>query len=360
MPSWKNEIDQQYRDAAQGARYELSAGKNKFRILPAAEALTEMAESKKHYKDLPEPAPPYANYKVHYSVGPKRQGVQNIHACGHDLQGGGSCWLCDVAIPQLLKSNNPAKRAQAQAMVAKTRMIVLVSPIDLETGRFGAPKPLNMDHGGGKSLYIRIVGLLKETRYNYEDPEQGFNVKLERIGQGQGTTWMMPEPDPKPSRVPPQVLAQIKPMSEYLYAYSKEEQENAYYGRETTRSSGTTEDPNANYDDEIINEEGIEYDQTGDEIQPDDAEFAPEPELAEGEDGYVATDDDLPDDTFEEPEFDPEPPPPPKRQAPPTQQRRVAAPPARQAPPRQAAPPPPRQQQRTPAGKAAGKPAGRR
>lgn len=354
--SWKDEIGGRYKDASQGAKATLSVGSNVFRLLCAAEAVEQMLAERKPYKDLLDKPRPYAEFRCHYNVGPKRQGVQNIHACGKDVDGQGECWICDVLIPQLLNSNVPAKRAQAQAMAAKVRMVVLISMVDRDTGRFGAPKPLFMDYGGGKSLYIRILSLLKETRCDYEDPDRGYNVSLERIGQGQGTTWMAPMPDPKPTRVPPQLLKAIKPLESYLYAYSKAEQEAAYNGRPAQDNADDQYAPEP-VDDQYI-QDLSDPGGTGEYVEPEPTEE----ELAGGEgegqgeyaDQFAPEGGDDFGDYQPEPEPEPAPPPrrpAPKQTAPPPQQRRGAPPPPPPPPQRRGAPPaaPPRATQRPPA-----------
>lgn len=324
---WKDEARQRFKDAAQGNKYDLAPGQNTFRLLCAKEALEMMATLKKTYRDLPDKPKPYRDYLVHYNVGPKRQGVQNIQTCGHDIYGGGTCWLCDALLPSLLRSNSDAKRAQAQAMVAKARMTVMVSPIDRETGSFGAPKPLSMDRGGGKSLYIKILSLLKEPKRDYEDPQRGYNVTIERLGTGTATTWMSPDPDERPTKVPDSVLSQIKPLEGY--PYSEKEQKAAYHGQETTDTVDDESEVEPDPDPGL--EELMDESDTGDYSDEEEGAFDDEDPVEEDGEEF-GTDSEDEDSVGDQPEDEPEPEPaPPPRRSTPLPVRKQAPPPVRPA-----------------------------
>jgi hypothetical protein len=323
---WKDEAKQRHSDASSGGKYELVRGENTFRLLPNKKGPN---------------VKPYAEYRTHYKVGPR----QAIQQCGKDVDGVGSCWLCDKMLPELLRSNSDAKQAQAQAMASKARLCVVVSPINRDTNTFGAPKPLFMDITGARGLSTIIYSLLKETRRSYEDPKRGYNITIGRTGERLKTVWGIPTPDESPSLVPANIMLALQPLESYLFPYSAKAQQDAYYGRESTDTvddvDNTPTEPDPELSDgsdtgEYTDDDGGEYTDEGsdgevvDEYVPEEgegeyAEGGEEPSLEEYEDGEV----------YQEPE--PEPPPPPRRS--PVKQASRPAPPPRRSPVKQAAAP---------------------
>ena len=310
MPGWKQQMQNRVRDKKEGSRFTLSEGDNTFRILPNKQG-TDYA--------------PCIEFRVHWNVGPE----EVMTACGKDIDGNGDCWLCDTKIPELEKSQNPKRRMQADNIGYEERLLMLVSRIDPDTGRFSLPKPLTLSSGGGaKSLSTMLQNLLSKTSRSYDDPVRGYNITVNRTGTGLKTVWDPPVPDEKPSKVPQAVLDAIKPLESYLDAYSEKAQQDAYFGRKK------------------------EADDEGDGYLPDDApppedEDTPEPEgdepeLEEELEPEPADPDEPEPEEEPEPEpeeLEPEPPPPPRRRTvpappPPPPAKRTAPAATRPVPPR--------------------------
>lgn len=223
MGDWKSEARERVKEKLQGNTFKLLDGQNIFRVLP----------NKKGVQFAP-----YIEGLVHRDVGPDK----GFTGCGHDIEGGGKCWLCDAVIPTLEKSGLPEKRALAAQIGPKTVFIVQVSRIDKETGKFGPPKPFWVSTGKGipgqtstthPPLSVQVESLLVSDRRSYDDPVKGFNMIITRhgTGPGKGTRYDAPDHEDSPSKVPTAVLALIKPLKEFLPVYDIEDQKSLYYGR---------------------------------------------------------------------------------------------------------------------------------
>jgi hypothetical protein len=268
MVSWKEKARQRLKEWKQGDTFRLAEGENVFRILPNKRGLEH---------------PPYIEFRIHRNVGPD----QGFVRCGIDMDGNGDCWLCKK-LEELSKSKDPARRLQAKAAAAREQMLVQVAPYDPETGQFGKPKPWWIPTGGPRSLAVTILSLLASSKRSYDDPVKGYNITIERTGQGpRNTRYGTPIPDDEPTRVPKEILAQMRYLEDYVPAYDPEEQKAVFYGR--TRTTDETEEYEDQYpteyeseseDDSVYEPESEEPDYGSDEEEletmGEDEEVEPE------------------------------------------------------------------------------------
>jgi hypothetical protein len=326
---WKDDARQRVKENKQGARFKLEEGENTFRLLPSKAGPDD---------------PPYREIRMHHNVGPDTITMR----CGKDADGKGKCWLCDIKIPQLSKSDSPGKRAMAGKMASKLTLLVQVSPVSADTGKFGAPKPWQMDMGGAKAASTIILSLLSSTRFSYEDPVKGKNLTIERSGTGLKTTYGTATADEKPTKVPGSILAAMKDFDELTREYSAKAQEAAYFGRPMDDVEDETPAPRAGKGRQAVNDDPdpddpeADPDAEGLEPDPDDPDPNADPDDPDADPNADPDDPDVPaegEEGYEEPE--PETPPPTRR--------RAAAPPP--PAPRQAAKPAPKPAAKKPAGR---------
>jgi hypothetical protein len=342
-----------------GNRFTLADGENPFRIAPNKKGPN---------------FPSYIECRAHYSVGPDNA----FQGCGKNIEGEGSCWLCDVAIPGLEKTGDPAKLDMAERIGPKEQFIIQVFPIDRETGKFQKPKPFSVSTGRGTpgysnptrpTLAVQVQSKLVMGKKSYDDPNKGYNLNITRhgTGLGKGTRYDPPEGDESPSAVPKDLLAKLAPLEDFIPRYDAEDQKACFYGKpRPERGQAAAPATEADVDEPLDPDTQAEVDAGGfnPDFEPEtvEAELEPEPqeEPLPPEDEFV--DPDTPDGETYEPEFEselepepePAPPPPPRRAAPApvrtVQPARAATP----APARRTAPGP------APKGKAPAPPAKRR
>jgi len=210
--AWKDRMRQRAKEKSSGGKFKLAEGENVIRILPNAEGLDE---------------PPLFEYLVHRDVGPNKRLVR----CGKDVFGQGKCWLCDVMIPKLEESGNRAKRAVAEAIVAKEATVAFVATVNAKTGDFDGPLVWYIPTGGSNSLGTRLMTQLSRDGRDYEHPKKGRNFTITRTGTGPRDTRYGPlEPDDEPSAVPAHILAKIKPFSDVIGEYSVADQKKTFFG----------------------------------------------------------------------------------------------------------------------------------
>ena len=264
MVSWKEKARQRLKEWKQGDTFRLAEGENVFRILPNKRGL-EYA--------------PYIEFRVHRNVGPD----QGFVRCGIDMDGNGDCWLCKK-LEELSKSKDPARRLQAKAAAAREQMLVQVAPYDPETGQFGKPKPWWIPTGGPRSLAVTILSLLASSKRSYYDPVKGYNITIERTGQGpRNTRYGTPIPDDEPTRVPKEILAQMKYLEDYVPPYDPEEQKAIFYGR--TRTPDEVEEYEDEYPTEYEPESEADAGYESESEEPDYELGEEEPETVdEGDD----------------------------------------------------------------------------
>ena len=310
---WRSAARERVKEKKQGASFKLVEGTNAFRILPNKKDITATGtiDPKKGLQ-----YPPFLEFRVHRDVGPDKAFL----ACGHDIEGGGSCWLCDVKIPELEKI--PTKRDQAFEIGPRESFLIQVSRIDGETGKFSMPKPFWVSNGRGivgrpakrPTLATQVQSAILNSRKDFIDPVKGYNMYIERTGLGQkDTTYGSPEGDEKASKVPTAILLAVKSFEELVPAYDVEEQKSAYYGRpkkeaevepEDEEVSEDTDNEIAAEDEEVVEGEEAATEEISEEKAPLDEEPEPEDMLPEEE---------APLDEEPEPEMEVEEEPPPTR-----------------------------------------------
>ncbi len=332
---WKSKARERVSDMAQGNRLALTVGDNCLRCLPDKKDITPDGKVKKEGLIHS----PVREFRIHYGVGPDKATL----GCGHPIDGSGSCWLCDDLIPQLEK--NPNKRALVNPttrdnILGKDCFVINASKYDPNTQRFGAARPWWPSVGGGNSLAVRVYSRISTSKKDYIDPVKGYNMTIEKTGEGINTRYPSIEADESPTRVDPKVLIGMKDLDEIVPAYSMEEQKNAYYGRapedEPEAEEDAVEDPDSAEDPDAVEET---------EEPVEEVEETPEEEVVEESFGEPEDepDPDAPEEEYEaEPEPEPEPPKPVRRTAPvktaPAPARKTAPP----APAKKAAPAPAR------------------
>ena len=193
---WREEAAERFKEKQSKGRFKLGEGENTIRILPRV-------GSKKSQT-------PFFEYLVHREVGPNKRFVR----CGKTLHGDGDCWLCDVKVPDLQNSGNPNKQKLAASLQAKEQFVVQVAAIDTDSGKMRGPFLWTVPTGGARSLSARLLQVLKSTKRDYIDKENGYNLTIERTGTGKmDTIYGQIVADEESSEVPEKILNQSKPFS---------------------------------------------------------------------------------------------------------------------------------------------------
>ena len=220
---WQTQARKLYDRKNQGTRFKLAEGDNSVRILPG------------RYPDGKFGGAPFVEHRAHPQVGPNSRFI----TCGKDEYGQGECWLCDVQIPKMLKSNNRAVRIRAQRMAPVTQFVMQVAYLD-SSGSFVGPLLWSVPSGGPRSLATQILGILMRTKRNWIHPVKGFNLNISRTGTGfRDTRYGAVIPDDEPSSVPASIIKQVKPMEELLKPYDLDAMQAAYFGREDNGGYGS-------------------------------------------------------------------------------------------------------------------------
>ena len=216
---WRSDAKRKYEEKSRGRRFKLTEGDNSVRILPG------MKEEGKFG------GPPYLEYFAHRNVGPN----DRFMTCGKDDRGDGDCWLCDTQIPKLRKSTKQALRARARDMEPVSQFVVQVAYLASDGGWQG-PTTWTVPSGGPRAMATQLLGVLMRTRVDYVDLKKGRNLNIERTGTGfRDTRYGAIIPDEDASKVPSNIVAKIKPLSELVQAYDEDELQAAYFGREVDR-----------------------------------------------------------------------------------------------------------------------------
>jgi hypothetical protein len=222
---WRAEAGRRFKEKQQKGRFKLAEGENTIRIL--------CYEDKKGRRRV------FFEYRVHREVGPNKRFVR----CGTNVHGEGECWLCDEKIPALANSDDAGKQKRAELLAAKEQFVVQVATVDTDTGKMNGPFLWTVPTGGARSLAARLLGVLKSTKRDYVDPEEGYNLTIERTGMGKtDTNYSQPIPDEEPSKVPSRILAAVKPFGQLIPAYSEEQQKAAYFGRDEREEAEEAEE----------------------------------------------------------------------------------------------------------------------
>ncbi len=335
MSDWRESAKQRVKERQEGGAIKLVDGANCMRVLPDKKDI--MPDGTVNPKGLSHS--PVREVRLHRDVGPDKK--YNIR-CGHEVDGTGSCWLCDVKIPELENFNSPSKRMQAQAMAPKDQLVVNASRFDPDTNKFTTAKPWWMGLNGGQSLGVRILARVAGSGISKKDfvsPTKGYNLNIERTGTGLNTKYPEIEPDESPSVVPKSILLGMKDLDSVVQQYDAEDQKAAYYGRdrEEESSSGRGDRKRKPAPVEEETEAGTEEtEEPLEEAEAEETETETEAEVEEDaeplEDAEESLEDDIPEE-YEAEEPEEEPAPPPKKKPAPAPVKKAAPPPARKVAP---------------------------
>lgn len=227
MPDWRTEGRERVKERGEGNTLKLTEGDNCIRVLPDKKDLTP--EGKLGPKGVVHS--PIREFRIHQQVGPDKAMV----ACGKDMKGGGDCWLCDKKIPEL---ESKGKDVQAKLIGPKEKFVVQATKFNPDTQKFQAPKPWWVSNGSGDpgrastgSLAIRVYSKIVSSRKDFVDPIKGYNLNIERTGEGLKTRYPAVEGDESPSKIPLSILALVKDLDKLIPQYDEDEQKSAYFGR---------------------------------------------------------------------------------------------------------------------------------
>lgn len=329
MAGWRDQANERLKEKKQGSTIALEEGDNCLRVCPDKKDI--LPDGKLNPKGVQNLC--YREFRVHRDVGPENS--KRTVACGCDILGKGKCWLCQVKIPEL--EANPNKRKLAQTIQAKEQFMVNASRFDPDAQKFTTIKPWWISTGSGipgrqsVSLAVRVFQKIVSEKKDYVDPNKGYNLNIERSGQGLKTRYVSVEGDDTKSVVPAALLAAMKSLDSFVPKYDEQEQKDAYFGRKREdrqeREAAVDESEYEPVPDEVEpdpNEDVVDDEVVDEAADPDTEELAAEvePEPEEGPDPYADEPAEVdPDDaeTGEELELEPEPEPepPPRRTAPP-------------------------------------------
>lgn len=371
MPDWRKQGQDRVNDRKEGTTLKLEEGVNCIRVMPDKKDL--LPDGRVGPNGLQNA--PYREFRMHRHIGPD----DATCACGKDIEGKGRCWVCDVAMPKL--EADPRKAKQLKDVGPQEQFVIQASRFDTNTNKFKLPKLMWLSTGAGipsrpgtNTAAIRVYSKIVGTRKDYVDPIKGYNLNIERTGQGLKTKYPSIEGDESPSKVPLAVTAAVVSIDSLLPKYDEEDIKSLWFGRprrdEDKRGGGSSD---ADAGAEGSAEEYPEGEDGAEDAPMADDEFAEDPageeyaedtvEDAEDLDNEAAVDtdefaeeesaveyDDAPEEYSNDSEAEAEaeePPPPARRRAPPP-----PPPPARRPAPAAARPP-----QRAPAPAPARRPA---
>jgi hypothetical protein len=325
MSDWKSKARERVKEKQQGSTIKVQEGPNCLRIMPNKKDLLPTGQlGSKGVQH-----PPYIEFRVHRNVGPDKF----MSACGKDIDGAGACWLCDKKLPELEASDNRSRRLQAQELHAQEQFVVVASRFDPDLQKFTAPKVWWISTGSGipgrqsQSLAVRIYSKIASSKKDFVDPVKGYNINVERTGQGLMTRYPEVEADESPSKVPLSILAAVKPLEDAIPKYDEEDQKGLYFGRPkkdedsgsgSNRGSGrnrrVADEEEEPADEEPMKEETVDEESVEEpaEEEPADEEPAEEEETVDEE----PAEEEETEEEYEadpEPEEEPEPAPPPRR-----------------------------------------------
>lgn len=307
MSDWKKAAQERAKSLKEGDSFKLTEGLNCFRLMPDKRGMKY---------------PPYVEILVHRNVGPDKW----FGRCGHEIDGSGKCWLCNVKIPELQKSSQSSKQMMAETLASQEQMICQVSRYDPDTKRFSAPKPWWVSNA--RTVRPLLLSKICDTRYSFDDPVKGYNLNIERSGMGpRNTTYDPPVRDEESTKVPQEVLNKIKAWSEFVPKYNEADMQAAYYGRsrdredERSREAVVEEGPEEEQAETDDEEPAEEVEETEEEEVEEETEGEEEPEEEEEETEEEETEEESEEEEEieeaeeeeEEEEFEPEP--APKRKA---------------------------------------------
>lgn len=241
---WRKGAQTRYKQRLIGnKRFTLSEGANSIRVLPRKNPNGSFGGY------------PYQEYRKHWNVGPDEKMV----ICGKDIKGEGECWLCDVQLPKLLKSDKREARARAAAMAAKDVFAVQIAYLD-EDNKFQGPVIWEAPQRVANDL----MPWLFSTKRDFTSFSKGYNFTIQRTGtKKKNTNYGSVRPDEDPTPVSKSIVEKMKPFEEMVFDYDARRQQAAYMGREIEEE---LEEP-AGDDYENVGDDG---EKNLDEPQPDD------------------------------------------------------------------------------------------
>lgn len=225
---WRAWAERKYKEKMTGDRFKLTPGRNIVRVLPRLSRV----DGKLMLGGI------WAHeWQVHYGVGPNNRTM----TCGHDVQGGGKCWLCDEQIPKLAQSSKPQLRARAAALAPKMNFTVQIAYVD-DSGEWGGPKRWDVPTGSKNSIDAQLFGLFKNPSRDWLSVTKGYNIHIERTGTGfHDTRYGTILASQEPSAVPKAILMKMKTFEELVSPYNEEKMQAAYYGREEIEAEDMAE-----------------------------------------------------------------------------------------------------------------------
>lgn len=205
------------RQSAQKKRFKLSEGETTFRILPNA-----LGPEKKEFYE----------YAMHSNIGPRKAYIR----CGKNMKLEGDCWLCDVQIPKLEKSDKPSARKAAESYARKECFAIQIAQ-KIDDQNWAGPFLWEMPN----SLAMQILGML--SKRDLAHTTKGYNLTASRTGTGFTDTRYGPiERDDDKSAAPENVLKRLQPFKAVVKAYDEEGMKNAYFGHEQGEEAAEEEE----------------------------------------------------------------------------------------------------------------------
>lgn len=217
MP-WQDEVRRLMKTGDRKGKFKLEEGTNVFRVLPNTNATGDVDGSFENES-------PLIRTYSHRDVGPEKKWVP----CGRNHAGEGSCYLCDVIIPALQKSGKRSKIALAKSIERRGQWVAQVAYMN-ESQRWAGPALWYVPGSGGdKSFCYKLMKKLQKK--DYTNPVKGYNFTVEREGMGmKDTVYGDIEVDDAPTKVPSSIMKNLKPFSEMLPEYDKQQQVGAWKG----------------------------------------------------------------------------------------------------------------------------------
>lgn len=335
MADWRTQGRTRVKEKSDGNTLKLKEGENCIRVLPDKKDLTP--DGKLGPKGIQHP--PVREFRIHPDVGPDKGQC----TCGKSIDGSGECWLCDVKIPDLEKKG---KVTQAAAIEAREKFVVQASRYDPDTQKFSIPKPWWVSAGAGipgksaaNSLAMRVYSKIVSSKKDHIDPNKGYNLNVERTGEGMKTRYPSVEGDESPSKVPIEILKLVKDLDKIIQPYSEDEQKSLYFGRpkqeedEKPKSRKRVQEVDEDTEEEeeseeVETEETEESEESEEESEETESEMEEDPEeVEETEESEEETEESEEEEEVEEEEEDA--PPPPKK----TGTKKPLPPPAKKSAP---------------------------
>ena len=250
---WKDAAKKEVQSRASANTFKFKEGENVIRLLP-------------HKKGTK--FPPYKIYSVHPNVGPRKRWLP----CGKK-EGEGECWLCDKKIPALLEDGRSNLVKKAEEISATEQLVMQFAW--LEGDEWMGPKPWFGKLGKGKAFANRLLSFVANPKIQFDDPEEGRNVLVEKLGTGLDTTYADLHSEDEASVVPEKILSKIKSFGEIIGVYSEDKQKATYAGREDEVVD--LEDEPADEDEEPKPKSKKKAEAEDEEPEPEDEDEEPKP-----------------------------------------------------------------------------------